>query len=434
VPIRVLGMAACGLIYGQLILGAVVRHTGAGLAIRDFPLALGRVVPPLQSAAVALHFAHRVVALVIALVVAWIAARTLRSAAARRAFGGAAGIAAVLVVTQIGLGGLAVLTRLAVVPATLHVVNGALLLGACVVLTTRAWRGDRAARRAGRVGDYLALTKPRVTCMVLVTTAAGFYLGAAGPVDAARLALTLLGTLLVAAGTSALNQYAEREADARMLRTRARPLPAGRLAPSAALGFAIAISIGGLVVLAVGVNLASAFLAALTLMLYILAYTPLKKTTPLSTLVGALPGALPPLIGWAAASGSIAGGGLALFAILFLWQLPHSLAIARMYSEDYARGGFRLLPVVHPEGGMTERQILIHAIALLPVSLVPTIIGLAGPVYFAGALILGVGLAASAVPVLFDRSTRAARRVLLVSVVYLPVLLGLLAFDRHVVP
>jgi protoheme IX farnesyltransferase len=219
-----------------------------------------------------------------------------------------------------------------------------------------------------------------------------------------------------------------------MLRTRARPLPAGRLAPSAALGFAIAISIGGLVVLAVGVNLASAFLAALTLMLYILAYTPLKKTTPLSTLVGALPGALPPLIGWAAASGSIAGGGLALFAILFLWQLPHSLAIARMYSEDYARGGFRLLPVVHPEGGMTERQILIHAIALLPVSLVPTIIGLAGPVYFAGALILGVGLAASAVPVLFDRSTRAARRVLLVSVVYLPVLLGLLAFDRHVVP
>jgi len=452
VPIWGLGLLACGLIYGQLVLGAVVRHTGAGLAIRDFPLALGRIVPPLQSTPVALHFAHRLVALVILLVVAWVAIRVLRSSAARRELGVPAAFAAALVVLQIGLGGAAVLTRLAVIPATLHVVNGALLLAACGVLTVRAWRGDRAARQAApagewsatgpssaarpaaRVADYLALIKPRVTFMVLVTTAAGFHLGAGGPLDATRLILTLLGTLLVAAGTSALNQYAEREADARMLRTRDRPLPAGRMAPPAALLFALLISTAGLGILAAWVNVVSAVLALLTLGLYIVVYTPLKKTTPLSTLVGAVPGALPPLIGWAAAAGSIAGGGLALFAILFVWQLPHSLAIASMYRDDYARGGFRLLPVTHPNGGMTERQILVHAVALLPVSLLPTIIGVAGPIYFAGALVLGLGLAASAVPVLFDRTTRAARRVLLVSVVYLPVLLGLLAFDRTTIP
>lgn len=453
VPTWSLGALACGLIYAQLVLGAVVRHTGAGLAIRDFPLALGRIIPPLQSAPVSLHFAHRVVAVAILLIVAWIATRVMKPGVAWRDLGAPAATAVALVLLQIGLGGAAVLTRLAVLPATLHVVNGALLLAACGVLTVRAWRGDRAARQeapvagavpdpaagsagsiGARLGDYLALTKPRVTFMVLVTTAAGFYLGTRGPFDAGRLVLTLIGTLLVAAGTSALNQYAEREADSRMLRTRDRPLPAGRLAPSAALLFAVVISIVGLGILATGVNAVSAILAGLTLVLYIVVYTPLKRMTPLSTLIGAVPGALPPLIGWAAAQGSIAPGGLALFAILFIWQLPHSLAIARIYREDYARGGFRLLPVTHPDGGMTERQILLHAVALLPVSLTPTILGIAGPVYFAGALVLGLGLAASAVPVLFDRSTRAARRVLLVSVVYLPVLLGLLAFDRNILP
>jgi heme o synthase len=281
-----------------------------------------------------------------------------------------------------------------------------------------------------RLADFLELTKPRVTTLVVLTTLVGFYLGSNGRPDLILLLNTLLGTLLSAAGTSALNQYLERDADGRMLRTRNRPLPAGRLDPSAALVFAALLSVLGIAHLALWVNLLTACLAALTLASYAFLYTPLKGRTSLCTLVGAIPGALPPLGGWTAAHGAISAGGIALFAILFVWQIPHSLAIAMMYKEDYARGGFRVLPVVDPGGGSTGRQIMAHCLVLLPVSLLPSVLGIAGNGYFWGALALSLCLAALALPAACVGTTRAARRLLLASVVYLPILLALMALDR----
>lgn len=284
---------------------------------------------------------------------------------------------------------------------------------------------------ASRVlSDYLELTKPRVTLMVVITTAIGFYLGSGAGLDLVLLFNTLIGTGLVAAGTSALNQYVERREDGLMLRTRRRPLPAGRLEPQRALLFAAALSIIGILQLLLKVNLVTSVLAALTLLSYVFVYTPLKKVTTLSTLFGAIPGALPPLGGWAAAAGVITPGGLILFAILFFWQLPHSLAIATMYRDDYARGGFLLLPVVDPHGSSTRRQIVLQSLVLLPLTLVPTALGVSGPVYFFGALLLSLGLLGVAVQTALSDTARAARRLLLASVIYLPLLLGLMALDR----
>ena len=280
------------------------------------------------------------------------------------------------------------------------------------------------------LSDYLELTKPRVTLMVAVTTAIGFYLGSGASLDFVLLLNTLAGTGLVAAGTSALNQYVERREDGLMLRTRRRPLPAGRLEPQRALLFAVGLSIVGLVQLLLTVNVVTALLAALTLLSYVFVYTPLKKITTLSTLFGAIPGALPPLGGWTAAAGVITPGGLILFAILFFWQLPHSLAIATMYRDDYARGGFLLLPVVDPHGSSTRRQIVLQSLILLPITLVPTVLGVSGPVYFFGALVLSLGLLGFALHAALRDTVRSARQLLLASIIYLPLLLGLMAFDR----
>ena len=281
-----------------------------------------------------------------------------------------------------------------------------------------------------RVVDFLALTKPRVVVMVLVTTCVGFYLGAGGAPDYLRLLHTLIGTGLAAAGTLALNQFLERDVDALMKRTRGRPLPDGRLSPGEALVFGTLVTAAGLAYLAVGVDLASAVVTSLTVVLYLFAYTPLKLVTPLAMVIGAVPGALPPVTGWVAARGELGPGAAVLFSILFLWQLPHTLAIARLYSDDYARAGIRVLPVVDPEGASTERQIVAGCLALLAVGLLPTLVGLAGPLYFFGALVLGgvflaCGLAQAVAP-----SAVAARRLLLASVLYLPLLLGLMALDK----
>jgi protoheme IX farnesyltransferase len=294
----------------------------------------------------------------------------------------------------------------------------------------QAGSADLVASAAGGLSDYLELTKPRVTSLVVATTAAGFYLGSRGAMDPVLLAHTLFGTTLVAGGTSALNQVLERDSDARMERTRRRPLPDGRLQPLPALAFATALSAAGLIYLAVAVNLLTAVLAAVTLASYVFLYTPLKSRTTLATLVGAVPGALPPLGGWAAAAGQLDPGGWALFAILFLWQLPHSLAIAWMYRDDYARAGFRLLPVVDPEGGSTVRQVVGNALVLIPVSLTPALFGVAGPIYFYGAMLLGAGLALASAGLARSRSRASARRVVLASVAYLPALLLLMALDK----
>ena len=284
--------------------------------------------------------------------------------------------------------------------------------------------------RARVASDLLALTKPRVVLMVLITTVVGYYVGLAGAPDYGRLAALLLGTALAAGGTLALNQYWERDVDARMARTRTRPLPEGRLAPLEALLFGAGLTAAGLAVLVLGAGRLAAATVATTFVLYVFAYTPLKLRTPFCTMVGAVPGALPPVAGWAAARDDLGLGAWVLFGILFLWQLPHTLAIAQLYREDYARAGVRLLPVIDAQGRATERQILSGTLALLAVSLLPTLIGLAGGIYFAGALVLGAGFVVLGAQQALAPSLSRARRVLLASLLYLPVLLALLAFDK----
>ena len=280
-----------------------------------------------------------------------------------------------------------------------------------------------------RVADFVELTKPRITALVLVTAAVGYAVGGGAALRPANFLLFLIGTALLCGGASALNQYLERDADARMTRTSRRPLPAGRVTPSDALAFGLTISAVGLVVLA-GVNLLTLALGAASLLSYVLAYTPLKRVTSLCTVVGAVPGALPPLMGWAAARGSLGPAGWALFAILFLWQLPHFLAIGWLYREDYARGGFPMLAVRDGDGSSTGRQAALYATALLPVTLAAGLLAAAGHAYLWGALVLGVAFLGCALTFLWKRSIGAARRLFLVSVIYLPLLLGLMVFDR----
>jgi len=278
--------------------------------------------------------------------------------------------------------------------------------------------------------DLVALTKPRVVLMVLVTTLVGYYVGLTGAADWARLLHLALGTALAAGGTLALNQYWERDVDARMERTRARPLPDGRLMPLEALAFGGAITALGIAYLAAFVGVAPALVTLATFALYLFAYTPLKLRSPLCTIVGAVPGALPPVTGWLAARDEAGVGAWILFGILFLWQLPHTLAIARLYRDDYARAGVRVLPVIDPHGTSAERQIVTGCLALLGVSLLPTLIGLAGGVYFAGALALGLAFVALGAWHALTPSPGGARRVLFASLLYLPALLALLALDK----
>jgi heme o synthase len=292
-----------------------------------------------------------------------------------------------------------------------------------------ALNGAIAGRRAA---DFLALTKPRVVLMVLMTTLVGFYLGSLGETDYARMLLTVFGTGLAAGGTLALNQYMERDLDARMHRTRRRPLPDGRLQPVDALAFGATLTAGGLVLLTVTVNPISGFVTALTVISYLFIYTPMKQRSALCSIIGAIPGALPPVTGWAAARGELSLEAGILFAILFLWQLPHSLAIAWLYREDYARAGMRLLPVIEPDGRSTGRQICYNCLALLAVGMLPTLIGVAGPVYFMVAAVLGSGLLAFGVSLSSTRTPQAARRLLFATLAYLPILLAVLAIDRVV--
>jgi protoheme IX farnesyltransferase len=277
--------------------------------------------------------------------------------------------------------------------------------------------------------DLVVLTKPRVVVMILVTTLVGYYVGLAGSPDYVRMLHLIIGTVLAAGGTLALNQYWERDVDALMERTRTRPLPDGRLQPIEALLFGTAITALGVVYLAACVGALSAAVTVATAVLYLFAYTPLKVRTALCTIVGAVPGALPPVTGWVAARDDLSLGAWVLFGILFLWQLPHTLAIARLYRDDYARAGVRVLPVVDA-GQTTERQIVTACLALLAVSLLPTLIGLTGGVYFIGALVLGLVFVVLGAFQALAPSAVSARRVLYASLLYLPALLALLAFDK----
>ena len=276
--------------------------------------------------------------------------------------------------------------------------------------------------------DYLQLSKSRIVLMVLITTAAGF-LFAADHVDGALMLHALLGTALVAAGTNALNQYVEREHDARMHRTRTRPLPSGRITPRAALIFSSAIAIIGTVYLAVAVNWLTAALGAFTLASYIFVYTPLKRVSTLNTIIGAIPGAIPPLMGWTAATNELAAGGWIIFGILFLWQLPHFMAISWLHREDYARGGFAMLAVRDSDGAAVARQAVFYTLALIPVSLAPSLIGLTGTIYFVGAAAAGAALLAATIRFFFDRGARSARSLFMISNLYLITVMLLLVVN-----
>ena len=287
-----------------------------------------------------------------------------------------------------------------------------------------------ARRSSGVFGDYVALTKPRLNVLVVATSAAGYYLGSSGAIDATAMTLAVCGTALVAGGAAVLNQLYERDTDALMRRTRLRPLPAGRVTPGDARIFGMALSIAGLVLLAARANWLAAALALGTTAIYLAVYTPMKRRTPIATLVGAIPGALPALIGWTASHGRIAGGGAVLFAIVFLWQIPHFMAIAWLYREDYGKAGFPMLPVIDPEGRRAGRQAVLYAGALVPVSLLPAVLGIAGSMYLGVAAVLGVALFALSARFAATRSDASARALFLGSIAYLPLLWIVMIADK----
>jgi len=277
---------------------------------------------------------------------------------------------------------------------------------------------------------YLALTKPDVTLLVVLTTFGGFYLGSSSPMDVGRLLHTLFGTTLMAAGTAALNHFVERGSDAQMRRTAQRPLPQGHLQPVEALWFGAALVLAGAAYLAFVVNGLSSLLGLVTSAAYLGVYTPLKKRTTLAAWIGSLPGAVPPLIGWAGARGSLSAGAWLLFGILFFWQFPHFLSIAWLYRKDYARAGIRMLPVVDPEGSATFGQIVFTAAALVPTSLLLTVVGLTGILYFFGSLLLGMALVQVALWAARSKSSARTRWLMHATMVYIPLWLGLAMLDK----
>jgi protoheme IX farnesyltransferase len=278
--------------------------------------------------------------------------------------------------------------------------------------------------------DYLELTKPRITVLILICTAVGYFFGSPNSLQLAVFVHVLLGTALMASGTAALNQWYEADSDAKMRRTSKRPIPAGRIKRIDGLLFGVALSLAGFADLWFGTNALAAALGLFTLATYIFLYTPLKRRSAVCTTVGALPGAMPPLIGYAAASGRLDAWAFALFLILFVWQFPHFYAIAWMYRDDYARGGIRMLPVIEPDGESTARRIVACSILLIPISLVPRLLGMTGFIYAAAAVAAGMGLIYIGVRLGRERTFSRARHVLLASVLYLPLVLALMVIDR----
>jgi heme o synthase len=283
---------------------------------------------------------------------------------------------------------------------------------------------------SSRAALYLALTKPDVSFLVVMTTIAGYALGTRGPLDWLRMAQTVFATTLIAAGTSALNHFIERDTDALMRRTASRPLPTGQLRPRDAFWFGIGLIALGTLYLALATNALATVLGILTSVTYLCVYTPLKRKTTLATMIGAIPGAVPPLIGWAAARGTLSIDAWILFAVLFLWQFPHFDAIAWMYREDYGRAGIMMLPVVDREGQRTFREILVTAALLVPVSLLPAVTGLAGAHYFFGALVLGIILVEVCLWAAASKTNVRAKWLMHGTVLHLPILLSLLIYDK----
>jgi protoheme IX farnesyltransferase len=286
------------------------------------------------------------------------------------------------------------------------------------------------SRAPTRVADFVALAKPRLNVLVVATSAAGYYLGSIGTPDIWKMAVSVAGTALVAGGAAALNQVYERDTDALMRRTRSRPVPDGRIPINEAKMFGGALSAIGLALLAARANGLATALAAATLLIYLAVYTPMKRRSPLATLVGAVPGALPAVIGWTASHGALSSGGVTLFAIVFLWQIPHFMAIAWLYRDDYRLAGFPMLPVIERDGRRTGRQAVVYAAVLLPASLMPTLIGLSGTAYFVTAATLSAVLLGLSVRFARTRTDRFARGLFLASIIYLPLIWIAMILDK----
>jgi len=280
-----------------------------------------------------------------------------------------------------------------------------------------------------RFAAYCELAKSRILILILIVTFIGYFLGARGHIEMDLLLVLLLGTALTCGGSAVLNQYLEQDTDGLMERTKRRPLPRGSVSPAGALGFGVTLVLAGVLSLTVLVNVVTGFLALLTAFLYVLIYTPLKRITWWNTFIGAIPGALPPLGGWAAAAGQLELGAWVLFLMLFIWQHPHFYSIAWLHREDYRRGGLQMLPVVDVDGTRTFRQIMIYSLLLIPVSALPTVIGMSGTTYLTVSLILTIGMLCFGVALERSRTTLAARRMMKASVLYLPVILAFIIFD-----
>jgi len=417
-----LAAATTALVYAQILLGAAIRHANVGVV------------------------AHAAMASVVTLFIFALAvivfARVPRTSLRVHALA-----LALLVAAQIGLGIATLLVRVPktdpgqldpvqIIVPTIHLAIGALMLAGCYTLTLRLWRflDDPAGQPAGDQSPtlfraYTDLAKPRIVSMVLVTTTLGFFLGGKGIHSLPLLLATLVGVGSATGGAAVLNNYLEREVDGKMERTRLRALPAGLIAPSRALAYGISLVLFGLFLLVWQVNLLTGFLVLLAAFLYVLVYTPMKRLTWFNTTVGAIPGAIPPLCGWAAAAGRLDVGGWILFAILFAWQHPHFYAIAWMFKDDYRNAGFKMLPVVEPDGASTFRQTLLYSALLIGVSLLPVAIGMTGKIYGCGALALGLSLLIIAAVFSRNKTFLDAKRLLKASVVYLPLLLLLIIVD-----
>jgi heme o synthase len=415
-------------IYIQLFFGAVMRHTHAGLAIPDFPFFFGKLWPPVFTDGVLIHFVHRIWALVVSAAAVATAVYVRRRNSEDKDFVRLSFGIVFLIALQITLGAWTVLSERSVAPTTAHVATGAATLALSLLLTLASWR--RFGSPSIEFRSFLALTKPRITFMVLFTTMCGFRMATTGVWSWSKTAWTLIATTLVASGANALNQYIEREFDSKMNRTRSRPLPSGKLSARRALWFGLMVSFVGFGLYVSTVNFRTAVVALFTWGSYLFVYTPLKRISSLSTVVGAVPGAMPPLIGWIAASGGFHWHALIPFMILFLWQMPHFYSIGWLYREDYQRAGFPILPVLDPSGRRMSMESILYAGALFGVALLPIIVKLSGPIYFATACALGILFLFATFLMGRDRSLQAAKQLLMVSVIYLPTLFLLMAMDR----
>lgn len=432
-----------GLVLLQLLVGATMRHMGAGLVIPDFPTSLGHIVPPLASTEIAINFTHRLMGMAVAAMAILLCLRVYRFHRKETTLVRLATALVGLVAIQITLGALTVWHSRALIPTSLHVMNGAMVLATAFSTFLWSWKLTRPARRASEAADeiggatrmkdvsradWMELAKVRLTTMSVFTALCGYALGSQ-PWSVSGVLVTVVGVFLLGAGSSMLNHVMEVETDALMDRTRNRPLPAGRVHP------ALVERTGGLLVAAGTLSLGlwqpwAGLLAFAAFFSYVFMYTPMKSWSPSCTVVGAVPGALPVLVGYVIGNGALDLGGLILFAILFLWQLPHFMAIAWLCREDYARAGLPMVTVIDPGGRLASSQILIYSLALLPVSLAPTLVGMTGQLYFYCALILGLIYLYSGVLLCWRKTAVAARKLLLTSVVYLPLLYGVMVANQ----